>query len=64
MQTVKRFGTILWTGFKELAGRGAGTRKWEGREKRRVEAIKRFEEARDELACVFFSFFIFKTAEY
>ena len=57
--------TTLWKGLKELAGRGAGARKWEEREKRKVETIKRFGKARDGymevrdgLACVsFLSFF-------
>ena len=57
--------TTLWKGLKELAGHGAGARKWEEREKRMVETIKRFGKARDGymevrdgLACVFFLFSI------
>ena len=63
--------TTLWKGLKELAGRGAGARKWEEREKRKVETIKRFGKARDGymevrdgLACVFSPFFYLKPAEY
>lgn len=58
--------TTLWKGLKELAGRGAGARKWEEREKRKVETVKRFAKARDGymevrdgLACVFFFFSLF-----
>ena len=55
--SVKRFGTILWKGIKELAGQGAGAGK---QEKRRMEAIKQvgklrdgYMQAEDQLVCVF-----------
>ncbi|PPQ77863.1 hypothetical protein CVT26_005443, partial [Gymnopilus dilepis] len=39
--------TSLWKGLKELAGRGPGARKWEEREKRKRETVRRFGRARD-----------------
>ncbi|KAH9474563.1 Vacuolar protein-sorting protein BRO1 [Psilocybe cubensis] len=39
--------TTLWKGLKELAGRGAGARKWEEREKRKKDTVRRFSRARD-----------------
>jgi hypothetical protein len=37
----------LWQGLKDLAGRGPGARKWEEREKRKKETVKRFSRTRD-----------------
>ncbi|KAI0340278.1 BRO1-domain-containing protein [Trametopsis cervina] len=39
--------TTLWRALKELAGRGPGARKWEERERRKKDTIKRFSRARD-----------------
>jgi tyrosine-protein phosphatase non-receptor type 23 len=51
----------LWKTLKDLAGRGEGARKWDERERRKKEAVRRFSrardgymEARDGLACVCF----------
>ena len=55
--------TTLWKGLKDLAGRGAGARKWEEREKKKKDTVRRFSrvrdgymEVRDGLAYVFFYF--------
>lgn len=37
----------LWKGLRDLAGRGPGARKWEEREKRKKDTVKRFSRARD-----------------
>ncbi|KAF8635718.1 hypothetical protein AX15_000336 [Amanita polypyramis BW_CC] len=37
----------LWKGLKDLAGRGAGARKWDEREKRKKDSVRRFSRARD-----------------
>lgn len=37
----------LWKGLRDLAGRGAGSRKWDEREKRKKETVRRFSRARD-----------------
>ena len=37
----------LWRGLKDLAGRGPGARKWEERERRKKDTIRRFSHARD-----------------
>jgi hypothetical protein len=37
----------FWKGLKDLAGRGAGARKWEEKEKQKKTIIKRFGRARD-----------------
>ena len=37
----------LWKGLKDLAGRGPGARKWEEREKRKRETMRRFTRAKD-----------------
>ncbi|KAF6751186.1 BRO1-domain-containing protein [Ephemerocybe angulata] len=37
----------LWKSLKDLAGRGPGARKWEEREKRKKDTVKRFSRARD-----------------
>ncbi|KAJ3483861.1 hypothetical protein NLI96_g6024 [Meripilus lineatus] len=34
--------TSLWRGLRDLAGRGAGARKWEERERRKKDTIRRF----------------------
>ena len=54
--------TKLWKSLKDLAGRGPGARKWEERERRKKETMRRFTrardgymEVRDGLACVHFS---------
>ncbi|KAF8065043.1 BRO1-domain-containing protein [Lyophyllum atratum] len=39
--------TTLWKGLKEHAGRGAGARKWEERERRKKDTVRRFKGARD-----------------
>ncbi|EJD01878.1 BRO1-domain-containing protein [Fomitiporia mediterranea MF3/22] len=39
--------TQLWKGLKDLAGRGPGARKWEEREKRKKDTMRRFTRARD-----------------
>ncbi|KAF8524228.1 BRO1-like domain-containing protein [Gautieria morchelliformis] len=36
-----------WKGLRDLAGRGAGARKWEEKEKRKTSSIKQFGRARD-----------------
>ncbi|KAL5514594.1 hypothetical protein ACEPAG_1910 [Sanghuangporus baumii] len=46
-QTVLSEITQLWKGLKDLAGRGPGARKWEEREKRKRETMRRFTRARD-----------------
>jgi len=37
----------LWKNLKELAGRGAGARRWEEREKKKKSLTQRFSRARD-----------------
>ncbi|KAF9531066.1 BRO1-like domain-containing protein [Crepidotus variabilis] len=37
----------FWKGLKDLAGRGPGARKWEEREKKKKDTVKRFQRARD-----------------
>ncbi|KAF9484066.1 BRO1-domain-containing protein [Pholiota conissans] len=39
--------TTLWKGLKDHAGRGAGARKWDEREKRKKDTVRRFSRARD-----------------
>ncbi|KII91636.1 hypothetical protein PLICRDRAFT_105619 [Plicaturopsis crispa FD-325 SS-3] len=39
--------SVLWKGLRDLAGRGPGARKWDEREKRKRETVRRFERARD-----------------
>ena len=39
--------TSLWRNLKDLAGRGPGARKWEERERRKKDVVKRFSRARD-----------------
>ncbi|SJL10158.1 related to Vacuolar protein-sorting protein BRO1 [Armillaria ostoyae] len=39
--------TTLWKSLKDLAGRGPGARKWEEREKRKKDTVRRFSRARD-----------------
>ena len=39
--------TALWKGLKDLAGRGAGARKWEEREKNKKDTVRRFSRTRD-----------------
>ena len=36
-----------WKGLRDLAGRGPGAKKWEEREKRKKETVRRFSRARD-----------------
>ena len=38
---------FLWKGLRESAGRGPGARKWEERERKKKDTIKRFQRARD-----------------
>lgn len=44
--TVQEVST-LWRALKSLAGRGPGARKWEERERRKKDTVKRFSQARD-----------------
>ncbi|KAH9925050.1 BRO1-domain-containing protein [Epithele typhae] len=37
----------LWRGLRDLAGRGSGAKKWEEREKRKKDTVRRFSRARD-----------------
>jgi ALIX V-shaped domain binding to HIV len=60
--------TSLWKGLKDLAGRGAGARKWEEREKNKKDTVRRFSrardgymEVRDGLAYVFFLYHLRST---
>ena len=39
--------TQLWKALRDLAGRGPGARKWEERERRKRETMRRFTHARD-----------------
>ena len=39
--------TTLWRSLKDLASRGPGAKKWEERERRKKDTIKRFSRARD-----------------
>ncbi|KAI0767637.1 BRO1-like domain-containing protein [Fomes fomentarius] len=39
--------TTLWRGLKDIAGRGPGAKKWEEREKRKKDTVRRFSRARD-----------------
>ncbi|KDR77016.1 hypothetical protein GALMADRAFT_139043 [Galerina marginata CBS 339.88] len=39
--------TTMWKGLKDLAGRGAGARKWDEREKKKKDTVRRFSRARD-----------------
>ncbi|PFH50866.1 hypothetical protein AMATHDRAFT_3599 [Amanita thiersii Skay4041] len=43
---LQELGT-LWKGLKDLAGRGAGARKWDEREKKKKDTVRRFSRARD-----------------
>ena len=37
----------LWKGLKDLAGRGPGVRKWDERERKKKDVVRRFSNARD-----------------
>jgi hypothetical protein len=37
----------LWKGLKEHAGRGPGARKWEERERKKKDVVRRFSNVRD-----------------
>ena len=37
----------FWKGLRDLAGKGAGARKWEEKEKRKMQLVKRFAKARE-----------------
>lgn len=37
----------LWKGLKEHAGRGSGARKWEERERKKKDVVRRFSNGRD-----------------
>ncbi|KAI0672140.1 BRO1-like domain-containing protein [Trametes maxima] len=39
--------TQLWRGLRDIAGRGAGAKKWEERERRKKDTVRRFSHARD-----------------
>ncbi|KZT04928.1 BRO1-domain-containing protein [Laetiporus sulphureus 93-53] len=39
--------STLWHGLRDLAGRGPGAKKWEERERRKKDTIRRFSRARD-----------------
>ncbi|KAF8624736.1 hypothetical protein AX17_007067 [Amanita inopinata Kibby_2008] len=43
---LQELGT-LWKGLKDLAGRGAGAKKWDDREKRKKETVRKFSRSRD-----------------
>lgn len=44
--TIQEVAT-LWKGLRDVASRGAGAKKWEEREKKKMEVVKRFARARD-----------------
>ncbi|TFY59565.1 hypothetical protein EVJ58_g5699 [Rhodofomes roseus] len=44
--TIQEVST-LWRALKDLAGRGPGAKKWEERERRKKDTIRRFSRARD-----------------
>ncbi|KAL1691231.1 BRO1-like domain-containing protein [Schizophyllum commune] len=46
-QVVLQEVSFLWKGLRESAGRGPGARKWEERERKKKDTIKRFQRARD-----------------
>ncbi|EKM57292.1 uncharacterized protein PHACADRAFT_142565 [Phanerochaete carnosa HHB-10118-sp] len=46
-QTTLQEVTQLWRTLKDLASRGPGAKKWEERERRKQDTIKRFSQARD-----------------
>lgn len=46
-QVALQEATTLWKKLKDLAGRGPGARKWDEREKRKRETMRRFTRARD-----------------
>lgn len=46
-QTALQEITSLWKALKDLAGRGPGAQKWEERERRKKDTIRRFSRARD-----------------
>jgi len=37
----------LWKGLKDIAGHGPGAKKWDEREKRKKETVRRFSRDRD-----------------
>jgi tyrosine-protein phosphatase non-receptor type 23 len=37
----------MWKRLKDLAGRGPGAKKWDEREKRKKDTVRRFSRARD-----------------
>lgn len=39
--------SALWRALRDLAGRGPGAKKWEERERRKKDTIRRFSRARD-----------------
>lgn len=39
--------STLWKSLKDLAGRGPGARKWDEREKKKKDTVRRFSRARD-----------------
>jgi hypothetical protein len=39
--------TALWKKLKDSAGRGPGAKKWEERERRKKDTVRRFSSARD-----------------
>ena len=46
-QVILQEVTTLWRTLKDLAGRGPGAKKWEERERRKKDTVKRFSRARD-----------------
>jgi len=44
--TIQEIGA-LWKTLKDIAGRGPGARKWDEREKKKKETVKRFSRSRD-----------------
>lgn len=39
--------SAYWRALKDLAGRGPGARKWDERERRKKDTVRRFSRARD-----------------
>lgn len=46
-QVVLQEVQALWRSLRDFAGRGSGAKKWEEKERRKKDALKRFERARD-----------------
>lgn len=46
-QVVLQEVSALWRALRDFAGRGQSAKKWEEKERRKKDAVKRFERARD-----------------